>query len=286
MLTLSGERYLRFGPSNDLGAINLNAGGTLDNRVHLAIDSGYTQANDGLFLNNHLLENNGTFDNRGTVTNTGEIINTGTFKNAGDVVNNGSIINDGLIVNESSFSISGELIGNGTYRQLAGHTEVNGLMDQALIEINGGSLSGTGTITGDVIVGHGGSFAPGNSPGTLYFEQDLIFNEGSEITFEIAGTDAGEFDQIVVDGLFEFDGTIIFDFYGDLNTDILSEFTIFDFIVLSFYDSVDFTLWDFADHSISLNLDGSFAVSQVPVPAAAWLFGSALLGLVGLKRRK
>ena len=28
------------------------------------------------------------------------------------------------------------------------------------------------------------------------------------------------------------------------------------------------------------------AVSQVPLPAAAWLFGSALVGLVGLGRRK
>jgi hypothetical protein len=27
-------------------------------------------------------------------------------------------------------------------------------------------------------------------------------------------------------------------------------------------------------------------VSQVPIPAAAWLFGSGLLGLVGIARRK
>ena len=29
-----------------------------------------------------------------------------------------------------------------------------------------------------------------------------------------------------------------------------------------------------------------FSVSEVPVPAAAWLFGSALLGLAGIKRKK
>jgi hypothetical protein len=28
------------------------------------------------------------------------------------------------------------------------------------------------------------------------------------------------------------------------------------------------------------------AVSAVPVPAAVWLFGSGLLGLVGISRRK
>ncbi|ARN73312.1 VPLPA-CTERM sorting domain-containing protein [Oceanicoccus sagamiensis] len=29
-----------------------------------------------------------------------------------------------------------------------------------------------------------------------------------------------------------------------------------------------------------------FRVSEIPIPAAAWLFGSALIGLVGIKRRK
>jgi hypothetical protein len=33
-------------------------------------------------------------------------------------------------------------------------------------------------------------------------------------------------------------------------------------------------------------LDLSAAASPVPVPAAAWLFGSGLLGLVGVARRK
>jgi len=32
--------------------------------------------------------------------------------------------------------------------------------------------------------------------------------------------------------------------------------------------------------------DGTYSISSVPVPAAAWLFGSGLLGLVGIARRK
>ncbi|AFL73274.1 DUF1566 domain-containing protein [Thiocystis violascens] len=32
--------------------------------------------------------------------------------------------------------------------------------------------------------------------------------------------------------------------------------------------------------------DGDIGLNQVPIPATAWLFGSALLGLVGLNRRK
>ena len=34
------------------------------------------------------------------------------------------------------------------------------------------------------------------------------------------------------------------------------------------------------------NNPGTWAVQTVPIPAAAWLFGSALLGLVGIGRRK
>jgi hypothetical protein len=33
-------------------------------------------------------------------------------------------------------------------------------------------------------------------------------------------------------------------------------------------------------------LDGSVNVNAVPIPAAAWLLGSGLVGLVVLKRRK
>lgn len=38
-------------------------------------------------------------------------------------------------------------------------------------------------------------------------------------------------------------------------------------------------------HSFSLS-GNTITVSQVPVPAAAWLFGSALFGMVGITRRK
>ena len=43
---------------------------------------------------------------------------------------------------------------------------------------------------------------------------------------------------------------------------------------------------DFGGTLFSVTLDNTAAPSLVPVPAAAWLFGSGLLGLVGLARRK
>jgi len=45
----------------------------------------------------------------------------------------------------------------------------------------------------------------------------------------------------------------------------------------------------FADTSVELFptlIDGTVNVSAVPIPAAVWLFGSGLLGLIGVARRK
>ena len=46
----------------------------------------------------------------------------------------------------------------------------------------------------------------------------------------------------------------------------------------------------FGEYTLNLNgpnsYDGTFEVSSVPVPAAVWLFGSGLLGLIGVARRK
>jgi hypothetical protein len=43
---------------------------------------------------------------------------------------------------------------------------------------------------------------------------------------------------------------------------------------------------NFGNVAYTLNLQGTITPSAVPVPAAVWLFGSGLLGLVGVARRK
>ena len=42
---------------------------------------------------------------------------------------------------------------------------------------------------------------------------------------------------------------------------------------------------DAFDGADTIGVD-NFAISSVPVPAAVWLFGSGLIGLIGLSRRK
>lgn len=51
----------------------------------------------------------------------------------------------------------------------------------------------------------------------------------------------------------------------------------------TFNNAGDFTFYC-APHSGSMN--GSLTVNPVPVPAAAWLFGSGLIGLAGIARKR
>jgi hypothetical protein len=44
--------------------------------------------------------------------------------------------------------------------------------------------------------------------------------------------------------------------------------------------------FDTRNGAITLNASGDVEMAPVPVPAAAWLLGSGLFGLVGLRRRK
>ena len=52
------------------------------------------------------------------------------------------------------------------------------------------------------------------------------------------------------------------------------------------HDGVHTTRWEAMDDITSDVYVGSFLVRAVPVPAAAWLFGSGLVGLAGMKRKK
>ena len=40
------------------------------------------------------------------------------------------------------------------------------------------------------------------------------------------------------------------------------------------------------NNPLSVTIDGLAVPSEIPIPAAAWLFGAALLGFVGYSRRR
>ena len=85
---------------------------------------------------------------------------------------------------------------NHSLRKLgAGTLQVDGAAGQTVVK--SGSLSGEGTLD-TLTVGPGATLAPGASVGTLQIVNALIFETGSTLAVELAGTGLGEFDQLLV----------------------------------------------------------------------------------------
>ena len=142
-----------------------------------------------------------------------------------------------------------------------------------------------------------GTSEPGNqvSVSQDYFASSGAFNSGPGSAFA---------DSEIVDGVFNlslvldwrFPLSVIFNLSADVSaasggdSNVTSTFDVFN--TMSFSESGPaFTVPEgFTVNAPELNiLDNVWTdprPSTVPVPAAAWLFGSAMLGLVGLARRK
>jgi len=80
--------------------------------------------------------------------------------------------------------------------------------------------------------------------------------------------------------MFDFTGTTSFLTLLDLGSKTLT------FNSASFFTHLDKGTYTFIVNPSALKQPYSFSISSVPVPAAIWLFGSALVGLVGTARRK
>jgi fibronectin-binding autotransporter adhesin len=111
----------------------------------------------------------------------------------GDVNNRagGSIVVSGF----SSATFVDDVINNGILRTSAG---------AATVFL--GAVSGAGSFPGSGTVFLEGDLRPGNSPGVVEFEGDLVLGSLATLQIELAGTSS--FDQIIVDGDAELDGTL------------------------------------------------------------------------------
>lgn len=161
-----------------------------------------------------------------------------------------------------------------------------------LVGSGGGFLSGTGTIIGSVVV-DGGTVSPGHSPGTLTINGDLFLLSG-ELELEI-GTSL--FDQIVVGGDIFFGDNylinLIFDSGpADTNIDLTSLFDVTGEVLFgNAFSLADNLIIGGIDEGTILQISlfdqqFTYGASAVPVPAAVWLLGSGLLGLLGVARRR
>ena len=180
------------------------------------------------------------------------------------------------------------------------HTDI-----ASLIVEQEGTLSGAGTVDGRVVV-NGGIIAPGSentnggvinpadSKGKLSINGDLIINDGL-LNLEIGGLEPGMFDFLDVSGDASiFGGNINFSFIdgylpqeGDLFefllADNISGFENFSYGITGLPTGFDF---DLTATNGGVGLFTTAAASAVPIPPSVWLFGSGLVGLISIARRK
>jgi hypothetical protein len=176
-----------------------------------------------------------------------------------------------------------------TYTQTGSNTttNVNGTLKASLVDIKGGTLEGSGTITGS-LTEEGGQLNPGNSPGTFNVSGNYTQTAGGTLDIEL-GTSS--FDILAITGTGTFAGALdIFSFggftpsdgetfqiinYGSLGSDGFATPT-------SFIPNFTFTQ-DFSSTFITLT---AHSTVTVPEPSTMFLLAAGLAALlVGWKRR-
>lgn len=143
--------------------------------------------------------------------------------NKGTLVGNADVASGAILsfAHSDSLSFNGVLSGSGTLVQrgsgalflgadnsgFTGNTRVdsgmlviNNILGGDLGIGNTGRLQGRGRLLGDLVVGSGGTVAPGNSIGELKVGGDLTFQPGSTYEVEVLGDNSGSSDRITVDG--------------------------------------------------------------------------------------
>lgn len=206
----AGGNFVNFGEFHNSGNVD-NSGSVTNALAGGFYNDGGTFINRGSFGNDGVLQNSGTFTSEGSVSSFNTIINTGT----GEINNaNTFTVFSGGVENEADAQINNTYVfdvragaavsGAGRYVQtgLFSQTVVNGTMTQGDIEITGGSLTGSGTVTATDVpleVMAGASIDPGNSPGTLHVGGDLLC-VGCDLNIEIGGTSSGLFDVLEIAG--------------------------------------------------------------------------------------
>ncbi len=161
----------------------------------------------------------GVYDIQGNTAS----ISSGSFHNAGLLVKSagtgvGQFQNTDLFNTGTVEIQTAELEFNSAdFIQTAGQTILNGgdlrmATGGRPVQINGGSLSGVGTVFGEVVNG-GGSVEPGLSAGTLTIDGDYTQQAGGMLTIEAEGlTPDTEHDQLIVTGAAMIDGTLAVEF--------------------------------------------------------------------------
>ncbi|MCC6202377.1 MAG: hypothetical protein IT494_05165 [Gammaproteobacteria bacterium] len=212
--TIAGTGQLEIG-----GAMTITGSGTrtiaVATRVNgLTISSGITLAQSGTALDNleattiqasaglslasgasHAVT--GAIDNQGSLTiGSGTTASAGgnyTQSGAGACTVDGTLTAAQINIDGGTMTGTGRLNGPVTVAgTLLGSQTINGAVT------NNGTLAGTQVITGNVI--NNALLVPGTSPGRMSITGNLTLSETSALRFELAGTGSDQFDLLAVSG--------------------------------------------------------------------------------------
>jgi hypothetical protein len=107
-----------------------------------------------------------------------------------------------------SVGSTGSFTTTANYDQSAGNTEVDGALTAGggSVHISGGTLSGSGTVTGNVTMD--GTLSPGDSPGTLTINGNYMQSSSGVLMEQLGGTGLTMFDRTVISGTASLNGTL------------------------------------------------------------------------------
>jgi probable HAF family extracellular repeat protein len=240
---------------------------------------------DQLLLNHGQLQlQNADADFAGGLENRGQLqISFGTNSVSGAVTNT----KDGHIVisGNSETAFWGDvMLQSGSELRIA--RDASSVFFGQVVVRDGAMLSGTGTSY------YEGGLSLGNSPALVSNSGSASFGTENLYLAEIGGLVAGQqFDQLQVAGNLSFGGVLQLMWWDNFSAKAGDKFDLFDWgsrsgnftrIDTRFASLADGLRWDFS----KLYTSGEISVAAVPLPGAFWLFGSALLTVIGRRRTR
>ena len=143
-----------------------------------------------------------------------------------------------------------------------------------------GSVTGGDNFTGSGTNFFEGSLSPGNSPAGISFGGDVVLGTGSVTLIELAGTDAGEYDQLLIAGNLEVGGQLNVDLLDGFAPEAGDLFDILDFATLSgSFAAMNLPVLDggLAWDTSQLSVDGTLCAGACIVPGTGDYNGNGVV---------